>query len=153
VSRQIAACGQRSATTSSIQVQVEEAAQRLLVPAGRRPDEQAGVVVEAVAEPLAELRADGGAAANAWLMQFQADVLGLPVAVAPLAETTALGAAYLAGIAAGMWGEQDLDSLAGEPRRYEPRSDRAGTELLGDWRRAVDRALGWAAETGSERIP
>jgi glycerol kinase len=99
-----------------------------------------------VTEPLAELRADGGATANAWLMQFQADLLGVPVAVAPLAETTAVGAAYLAGIAAGLWTEDDLDDLAGEPRRYEPRPDRAEPErLLGEWRRAVERARGWAS--------
>jgi glycerol kinase len=100
----------------------------------------------AVAEPLAELRADGGATANAWLMQFQADLLGVPVAVAPLAETTALGAAYLAGIAAGVWTERDLDALAGTPRLYEPRRDAPDPELLlGEWRRAVERARGWAS--------
>ena len=97
-----------------------------------------------VAEPLAELRADGGATANAWLMQFQADVLGVPVAVAPLAETTALGAGYLAGVGVGCWTERDLDSLAGEPRRYEPRSGADAERLLADWRRAVERARGWA---------
>jgi glycerol kinase len=97
-----------------------------------------------VSEPLAELRVDGGATANAWLMQFQADVLGVPVAVAPLAETTALGAAYLAGMGAGCWGEGDLDALAGEPTRYEPRAGADAEPLLADWRRAVERARGWA---------
>ena len=57
----------------------------------------------AAGERLAELKADGGAVANAWLMQFQADVLGAPVVVPEIAETTALGAAYLAGIASGRW--------------------------------------------------
>ena len=52
---------------------------------------------------LAELRADGGAVANAWLMQFQADVLGRPVVVPEMSETTAMGAAFLAGIGSGMW--------------------------------------------------
>ncbi len=97
-----------------------------------------------VFEPLAELRADGGATANAWLMQFQADVIGVPVAVAPLAETTALGAGYLAGIGVGCWTESDLDALAGEPRRYEPRPGADAERLLADWRRAVERARGWA---------
>ncbi len=97
-----------------------------------------------VAEPLAELRADGGATANAWLMQFQADMLGVPVAVAPLAETTALGAGYLAGIGAGCWTESDLDALAGEPRRYDPRPGVDAERLLADWRRAVERARGWS---------
>jgi glycerol kinase len=97
-----------------------------------------------VSEPLAELRVDGGATANAWLMQFQADVVGVPVAVAPLAETTALGAAYLAGIGAGCWTEGDLDALAGEPTRYEPQPGVDAEPLLADWRRAVERARGWA---------
>jgi glycerol kinase len=95
-----------------------------------------------VSEPLTELRADGGATANAWLMQFQADVLGVPVAVAPLAETTALGAGYLAGIGAGCWTESDLDALAGEPTRYEPRPGVDRERLLAEWRRAVERASG-----------
>ena len=98
-----------------------------------------------VGSPLTELRADGGASANEWLMQFQADVLGAPVAVAPLAETTALGAAYLAGVAAGIWSEADLDSLGGEPRRYEPRLEEARRErLMARWHEAVERARGWA---------
>jgi len=92
-------------------------------------------------EPLAELRADGGATANGWLMQFQADVLGIPVAVAPVADTTALGAAYLAGIGVGCWTERDLDELAAEPRRYEPRPDADPEPLLAGWKWAVQRAL------------
>ena len=64
-------------------------------------------------EPLRELRADGGATANRWLMQFQADVLGVPVVVPEIAETTALGAAYLAGVGAGLWTVGDVrDALA-----------------------------------------
>ena len=55
-----------------------------------------------------ELRADGGAVANRWLMQFQADVLGAPVIVPAIAETTALGAAYLAGIGAGRWTAEEV---------------------------------------------
>jgi glycerol kinase len=80
-------------------------------------------------------------------MQFQADVLGVPVAVAQHAETTALGVAYLAGIGAGCWTERDVDGFAREPRRYEPRPDREDgpDRLLADWRRAVERARNWAA--------
>jgi len=99
----------------------------------------------ALGRALDELRADGGATANGWLMQFQADVLGVPVAVAPTAETTAFGAASLAGVAVGLWSEDDVRSLRGEARRYEPRmaaDERAA--LLAGWRRAVERARGWA---------
>ena len=101
----------------------------------------------ALQQPLVELRADGGATANAWLMQFQADLLGVPVVVSPLAETTALGAAYLAGIATGCWAESDLDRLTAEPRRYEPRASRgeSAERELADWRRAVEHARHWAA--------
>ncbi len=60
------------------------------------------------ASRCSELRADGGATANAWLMQFQADVLGVPVVVPEIAETTALGAAYLAGVGVGAWTVSDV---------------------------------------------
>ncbi len=64
-------------------------------------------------EPLSELRADGGASTNGWLMQFQADVLGVPVVLPEIIETTALGAAYLAGVGVGMWTVSDVrDALA-----------------------------------------
>ena len=93
---------------------------------------------------LDELRADGGATANRWLMQFQADVLGVPVVVPELAETTALGAAYLAGIATGTWTEQDTRAMWREGARYEPRMPEGEREtLLEGWRRALDRARGW----------
>jgi glycerol kinase len=97
-----------------------------------------------VSEPLAELRVDGGATENAWLMQFQADMLGVPVAVAPLAETTALGAGYFAGIGVECWTEDDLDALAGEPRRYEPTPGVDAERLVAEWRRAVERARRWS---------
>src|SRR5919199_539005 len=71
-------------------------------------------------EPLAELRADGGATVNRWLMQFQADVLGVPVAVPEIAETTALGAAYLAGVGSGAWSFDHVRSSWRESARYEP---------------------------------
>jgi glycerol kinase len=97
--------------------------------------------------PLGELRADGGAVVNRWLMQFQADVLGCPVVVPEVAETTALGAAYLAGVGAGRWTPADVQSMWREAARYEPRMDASERErLLSEWRRAVDRARRWAVE-------
>ncbi|MCD6728297.1 MAG: glycerol kinase GlpK [Solirubrobacteraceae bacterium] len=92
-----------------------------------------------------ELRADGGASANRWLMQFQADVLGVPVVVPEIAETTGFGAALLAGVGAGLWSQQRVGELWRERARYEPRigaDERAA--LLDDWRRALDRARHWA---------
>jgi glycerol kinase len=93
---------------------------------------------------LEELRADGAATANRWLMQFQADVLGVPVRVPEIAETTALGAAYLAGIGSGVW---TLDQVARGWRErvcYEPRMSVDEREMLLDrWRRALERARGW----------
>jgi glycerol kinase len=95
---------------------------------------------------LEELKADGGAVANAWLMQFQADVLGAPVVVPEIAETTALGAAYLAGIAAGRWSGEQVGAMWREAARYEPRMGEDEREaLLADWRRALERSRGWAS--------
>ena len=95
--------------------------------------------------PLEELRADGGATANRWLMQFQADLLGVPIAVAEIAETTALGAALLAGVGVGAWTQADVAEREGEGARYEPQmSEDERIELIGEWRRAVQRARGWA---------
>ena len=94
---------------------------------------------------MEELRADGGGTANAWLMQFQADVLGAPVVVPEISETTALGAAYLAGVATGLWSEEDTRRMWREEARYEPRmADDRREALLAEWRRALDRARGWA---------
>ena len=77
--------------------------------------------MESAAErPLGELRVDGGASANGWLMQFQADVLGVPVLLGETAETTALGAGLLAGVGAGLWTLADVPSLWRERLRYEP---------------------------------
>ena len=73
---------------------------------------------------LGELRADGGAVVNRWLMQFQADVLGCPVVIPEVSETTALGAAYLAGIGTGAWTLDDVRGLWREAVRYEPRMSR-----------------------------
>jgi glycerol kinase len=91
------------------------------------------------------LRVDGGAAANDWLMQFQADVLGVPVERPDLVETTALGAAGLAGLALSVWRNPD-DFLAGRRfTRFEPRTDAAERRrLIREWHRAVEAALAWA---------
>ncbi|TML99890.1 MAG: glycerol kinase GlpK [Actinobacteria bacterium] len=98
------------------------------------------------AEPLRELKADGGATVNAWLMQFQADVLGTPVVVPEVAETTAFGAASLAGVGAGVWTLDRVSKAWRERARYEPKLDgTAREELLAGWRRALERARGWAA--------
>jgi glycerol kinase len=95
---------------------------------------------------LAVLKADGGAVANRWLMQFQADVLGAPVVVPEIAETTALGAAYLAGIASGRWTQEQVREMWRQAARYEPAmgADRR-EELLAGWARALERSRGWAA--------
>ena len=101
----------------------------------------------AAGESIPSLKADGGAVANAWLMQFQADVLGVPVIVPEIPETTALGAAYLAGIATGLWDRERVGEMWREAARYEPRMEAAERErLLRRWRQAVERARGWAAE-------
>ena len=95
---------------------------------------------------LAELRVDGGAAANDLLMQFQADILGVPVVRPRVLETTALGAAYLAGLAVGYW-TSDADVAANwrVDRRFEPAMPAArAAELRAAWDRAVGRAKGWA---------
>jgi len=101
----------------------------------------------AAGRPLEALKADGGAVANGWLMQFQADLLGAPVAVPEIAETTALGAAYLAGIAAGVWTLEGVGEMWREAARYEPRMAVAEREaLLSEWGRAVERSRGWARD-------
>ena len=94
-----------------------------------------------------ELKADGGGVANRWLMQFQADVLGVPVIVPEIAETTALGAAYLAGIAVGLWDEAGVAAMWREAARYEPHmSEGEREELLAGWAAALTRARSNQAE-------
>jgi glycerol kinase len=96
---------------------------------------------EASAEPLTELRADGGATANRWLMQFQADVLGVPVVVPEIPETTALGAAYLAGVGLGALTVSDVRDGWREGARYEPRMGAQEREaLLSGWADALECA-------------
>jgi glycerol kinase len=101
----------------------------------------------AAGQPLELLRADGGAVANRWLMQFQADVLGVPVSVPEVTETTAAGAAYLAGVATGAWTAAEVAETWREAARYEPRMGTNEREsLLADWRRALERSREWARE-------
>ena len=97
-----------------------------------------------------ELRVDGGAASNDWMMRFQSGLLGVPVLRAPLVETTALGAAALAGMAAGVWSDaEDYRSSIGVPDRFigDPTGDDA-VELMRGWRRAVHAARAWSGWTG-----
>ena len=91
-----------------------------------------------------ELRVDGGAAANDSLMQFQSDILGAPVVRPAVTETTALGAAYLAGLAVGFW-KTELDSSAAiKDRRFEPRMPESQARLLRNrWNEAVSRSKHW----------
>jgi glycerol kinase len=99
----------------------------------------------AAGKPLELLRADGGAAVNRWLMQFQADVLGVPVAVPEIAETTALGAACLAAVATGAWTVERVAQSWRQAARYEPRMGADEREaLVAEWRRALERSRGWA---------
>jgi glycerol kinase len=95
--------------------------------------------------PLEELRVDGGMVVNETLMQFQADLLGVDVVRPVVAETTALGAAYAAGLAVGYW--QSTDEIRenwGEDRRWTPAMDESERErLFRTWKKAVERTLDW----------
>ena len=110
---------------------------------------QVADVLEAVQSesgtPLAALRVDGGAAVNNLLMQFQADLLGVSVVRPRVTETTALGAAYLAGLATGFWaGPEELRAKRQNDVRFEPRMDAAeAAERRAKWRRAVERSKNW----------
>jgi len=99
---------------------------------------------------LDELRVDGGATANNLLMQFQADILGTPVVRPVVKETTALGAAYLAGLAVGYWtGREEIARNWAADRRFEPGMNPGRREeLFAGWRRAVARSAGWATPAG-----
>ena len=95
---------------------------------------------------LTELRVDGGMSRNELLMQFQADVLGIDIVRPRIAETTALGAAFAAGIVAGVWkSTEEVASLWAEDRRWHPRIDDGERRRLTErWADAVERSLGWA---------
>jgi glycerol kinase len=100
------------------------------------------------AERLTELRVDGGASRNDLLMQIQADLLGVPVVRPAETETTALGAAYLAGLGVGVYpAVSDIASNWRMDRTFEPAmgSDQAAA-MRAQWTRAVDRSKGWLAE-------
>jgi glycerol kinase len=103
----------------------------------------------AVGRPVTEMRVDGGAAANSWLMQFQSDVTGIPVDVAAVTETTSLGAAYLAGLTVGIWKDyDDIDRLRKSGRRFEPSwSPARRDDLYARWEEAVERSRRWARPT------
>ena len=94
---------------------------------------------------LAEIRVDGGAATNDFLAQFQADIAGVEVSRPKMLETTALGAAYLAGLGIGFWeSTQEIEALQEVERRFVPRMESAEREALRrGWERAVERAKGW----------
>ena len=96
--------------------------------------------------PLRELRVDGGASANNFLMQFQSDLIHRSLCRPVIRETTALGAAYLAGLSTGLWGSQEEIRASWQlDRRYEPHfSEERRQTLLGGWRKAVERAKAWA---------
>jgi glycerol kinase len=102
--------------------------------------------VESETTPLGALRVDGGAAVNNLLMQFQADVLGVPVVRPQVTETTAMGAAYLAGLATGYWaGPEELRAKRQGDVCFEPKMDaNERAERRGHWSRAVERAKGWS---------
>jgi glycerol kinase len=95
--------------------------------------------------PLESLRVDGGMVVNETLMQFQADILGVPVIRPQVAETTALGAAYAAGLATGLWNsEEDLRQNWAEDKRWEPQMDASKRdELYRYWKKAVTRTFDW----------
>jgi glycerol kinase len=110
---------------------------------------QSADLLEAMAADLgqqpAALRVDGGGSANDFMMQFQADVTGVPIERPHQQETTALGAAYLAGLAAGIWRDvSEIERLPRLDRRFEPHMPPAErARLLADWHRAVERAKAW----------
>jgi glycerol kinase len=94
---------------------------------------------------ISSLRVDGGASVNNTLMQFQADILGVPVVRPQVSETTALGAAYLAGLGAGLW--NSVEQLRGQwlqDRQFEPAMQKSQVETLrAGWRKALERSRGW----------
>jgi glycerol kinase len=98
--------------------------------------------------PFSELKVDGGMTANELLMQFQADVLGVPVVRPAVSETTALGAAFVAGLAVGFWADQDeLRERWREDRRWEPEMDELERERgYAQWKKAVTRSFDWVEQ-------
>ncbi len=96
---------------------------------------------------IKEIRVDGGASKNDYLMQFQSDILSIPVLRPAILETTSLGAAFMAGLTIDAWNMNDLKGLWKEDRRFEPKmKDEDREKLYKRWKDAVSRALGWAKE-------
>jgi glycerol kinase len=110
----------------------------------------AAMVADLGAELPAELRVDGGMTRNELLMQFQADVLGRPVVAPPIAEISALGAAYAAGLAVGFWsGLDELRSMDHAARRWEPTMGEEERDAgIARWHKGVERTLGWVDSPG-----
>ncbi len=113
---------------------------------------QVRAVLEAMQEAsgalVGTLRADGGAATDDFLMQLQADLLGVPVMRPRIGESTALGAAALAGLAVGFWSEAEIARLAGEDRLFTPTMGASERDrLFSEWRRAAQRSLGWGRQS------
>ncbi len=95
---------------------------------------------------LTQLRVDGGAAVNDFLMQFQADILGVPVVRPTVTESTAMGAAYLAGIAADVWTRQEIGGMWEIDKVFEPALSKIERDKLhSKWSDAVERSKGWAS--------
>jgi glycerol kinase len=106
-------------------------------------------MLDATGLDLPRLRVDGGATSNDWLMQFQADLLGVPVERPDVVETTALGAAALAGLALGVWPSLEAFTATRRMTVFEPRMGSSEREeRLAAWRRAVETALYWAKGGG-----
>lgn len=109
-------------------------------------------VLEAMQEDsgikLQALKIDGGASANNFLMQFQSDILGVPVDRPQVIETTALGASYLAGLAVGFWNsKEEIEKNWNVDKHFEPAMDNEKREkLYKGWKKAVERAMKWAEE-------
>jgi glycerol kinase len=100
------------------------------------------------------LRVDGGASANNWLLQFQSDILGIAVERPDMIETTALGAAGLAGIAGGVWSDAAEFIGTREFTRFTPAMPtESAAELVDGWQRAVRATLGWARDKGDASSP
>jgi glycerol kinase len=98
--------------------------------------------------PITELKVDGGAAGNELLLQFQADLMGVPVIRSAIQETTALGAAYLAGLGVGFWSDlTEIRQMWHSDGQFEPRMSSDERESrIATWRRGVDRARNWAVD-------
>jgi glycerol kinase len=106
--------------------------------------------VKETGRPMPALRVDGGMTRNDWFLQCQADTLGLPVLRSPFAESTALGAAFLAGMGRKLWkDEAELCAHVGEPRRFVP-TDVERVRRLERWRRAVAAVIGFDRSAGAK---